>query len=633
MRVFTVVGPSQSGKSTLVTALAGLEGSRAQTMTLAGEVKVTKFDFMGDNWAAFEVPGGLDSAAYIGPLLAASDAAILCAPAELDAAVLNAPYLRKLEDSGVPTFAFINKIDTSTDRVADLVASLQSYSAHGIILRQVPMRADGEVVGAIDLISERAWKYQESQPSKLVELPEAMMAREQEARSDLLESLADFDDTLLEQIIEDQVPGSDSVYGVATRVLQHHDLIPALLGSAENGNGVFRLMKSLRHETPNVEAISERLGLSSGVKAAAAVGDTLPHIGKATLLRALAPISSGVQLGGDSIGGLTDIGSNTQFSGLEPGEIGLAIKSDHLVPGQFLTDVGTEDMPPWSKSNSPALKRLTHPVNERDEGKLSSALQRLAELDPGLTIAQDEATGLREVGLQGTQHLRSFTERLKNSFGIEVECSEVPTALRETIRRGIEKHHRHRKQSGGAGQFADVVMQIAPQPLGAGFTFTETVKGGAVPRNYIPAVEHGVKEALAEGPHGHPVVDIAVTLTDGKHHSVDSSDFAFRTAGKNGIRDALNELGTVLLQPIMNVHIHVPSIFAGGLVQTVTGLKGQVLRFEGHPTATGWDVFEALLPMASEEDLARALSSATRGTAWFESKLHQYEELRVAVGA
>lgn len=633
MRVFTVVGPSQSGKSTLVAALAGLEGSRAQSITLADEVTVTKFEFMGDSWAAFEVPGGLDSAAYIGPLLAASDAAILCAPAELDAAVLSAPYLRKIEDSGVPTFAFINKIDASTDRVADLVASLQAYSAHGIILRQVPMRTDGEVVGAIDLISERAWKYQEGEPSKLVELPEAMVAREQEARSDLLESLADFDDTLLEQIIEDQVPGSDSVYGVATRVLQHHDLIPALLGSAENGNGVFRLMKSLRHETPGVDALRERLGLSEAVLAAGALGDTLPHIGKAVVLRALSTVENGSQIGGDTIGGLNDIGSNSQIPKLEPGAIGLAIKSDHLVPGRYFTASGTEAMPPWTEANTPSLKRLAHPINERDEGKLSSALHRLAELDPGLTVSQDEATGLRELGLQGTQHLRRFTERLKNSFGIEVECSEVPTALRETVRRGMEKHHRHRKQSGGAGQFADVVMQIAPQPLGSGFTFTETVKGGAVPRNYIPAVKHGVEDALAEGPKGHPVVDISVTLTDGKHHSVDSSDFAFRTAGKNGIRDALNELGTVLLQPIMNVHIHVPSIFAGGLVQTVTGLKGQVLRFEGHPSATGWDVFEALLPMASEEDLSRALSSATRGTAWFDSKLHQYEELRVAVGA
>ncbi|MBD3838268.1 MAG: elongation factor G, partial [Brevundimonas sp.] len=162
----------------------------------------------------------------------------------------------------------------------------------------------------------------------------------------------------------------------------------------------------------------------------------------------------------------------------------------------------------------------------------------------------------------------------------------------------------------------------------SGFAFTETVKGGAVPRNYIPSVEAGAVEALAEGPNGFPVVDVSVELKDGKSHSVDSSDFAFKTAGKSAIKEALAEVGTVLLQPIMKIDIHVPSVFSGGLVPIVSGMKGQVLGFEAHESAAGWDVFQALLPQAAEDELFNALAGATRGTAWFTSTFDHYQEAR-----
>jgi elongation factor G len=232
------------------------------------------------------------------------------------------------------------------------------------------------------------------------------------------------------------------------------------------------------------------------------------------------------------------------------------------------------------------------------------------------------------VGVQGAQHLKRITGKLTEAFGIDVECSEVETTLFETIRTTVETHHRHRKQSGGAGQFADVVVTVSPGAPGSGFEFRDTVKGGVVPRNYIPAVEAGARDAMAAGPAGHPVVDVCVTLQDGKAHSVDSSDFAFRTAAKNAVGEALAEGGTTLLQPILKVTLQVPSVFVGGLVQLVTSAKGQVLGFEAHPTAKGWDVFQALLPSVALEDLSRGLGSVTRGTAWFTSELDHYEETR-----
>ena len=629
MRAVTVIGPPNAGKTTLVQALAGLDEGRVTTFATSGGASVTAATFMGEPWAFFDIPGGLESAAQIGPALAASDAAVLCVPAEADAAVLSAPYLRILEAAGLPTFVFVNGIDTATDRVSQIVAALQQYCGHGIVLRQVPMRSGDKVVGSIDLISERAWEYHDGARSSLVELPPEMAAREREARAELLEHLADFDDHLLEEIVEDQRPPTEELYEIATRVLQHHDLVPALLGSARHGNGVMRLMKSLRHEVPQVGALGARLGLAPGVMAVGCLADTLRHLGKVVVLRALADgIAPGRRLGGDTVGGLEALDARTPLAGLAPGEIGLAIKSDHIPLGAFLDETGTTGLPDWALPNPPTVRRIVVPAHKRDENKLPGALARLAEIDFGLTVSQSEASGHAQIGVHGPQHERRIVDKLQSGFGVEVACSDPPPALHETIRRGAERHHRHRKQSGGAGQFADVVIAIEPLPAGSGFVFEERVKGGAVPRNYIPAVEAGAREALAAGPAGHPVVDIKVTLLDGKAHSVDSSEFAFRTAGRNALREALDEAGTVVLQPIMQVEIHVPARFSGDLVQIVSGLKGQVQGFEAHPTAPGWDVFRAHLPMGAEEALVHSIGSNTRGTAWFTMQLDHYEALR-----
>ncbi|MBY6057654.1 elongation factor G [Leisingera daeponensis] len=630
MRVFTILGPSQSGKSTLATALANLDSAAGKRQEVAGVAALQPFSFMGEDWAAIDIAGGADNLAQAGPALAASDAAVLCVPADAGAAVLSAPYLRKLEEAGIPAFIFVNRMDQAADRVAEIVAALQAYCSHNIILRQVPIREDGQVVGAVDLISERAWQYQEGKPSALIELPVAMYAREQEARTELLEALADFDDTLLEELIEDQQVMAEEAYEVATKVLQHNDLIPALLGSAEHKNGIMRLMKSLRHEAPDVVAALERLSRDGSVLAVGCMADLVKHLGKTVMVRALdGSVGNGASVGGAAVGSLTGIGSQANTR-LTPGDLGQAVKSDHLNLGFAYGPDGAAPLPEWAQPRPSTFRRVITPVNERDDARLSGALERLAEIDPGLKVGQDEASGHVLLNLQGPQHMRRIKETLKDEFGVEVDEAPVPPALRETIKKAVQVHHRHRKQSGGAGQFADVVIEVKPLPRGSGFVFEETVKGGAVPKNYIPSVEAGAREALAQGLNGHPVVDVCVTLKDGKHHSVDSSDYAFRTAGKNAVKEALSEAGLTLLQPIMRVHIHVPSVFTGGLVPVVSGMKGQILGFEAEEGAVGWDVFETLLPMSAQDELCSTLASATRGTGWFSTDFDHYEEARRA---
>ncbi|SMH36953.1 elongation factor G [Maritimibacter sp. HL-12] len=625
MRVFTVLGPSHAGKSTLIEALVGLDGKPGKVFEVPGVASVRSFDFMDESWAAIDIAGGAENLSPIGPALAASDAVVLCVPADAEAAVLAAPYLRMIEEAGVPALVFINKADAPDSRMSETVSALQAYSRHHVVLREVPIREDGEIVGVVDLVSERAWKFHEGEPSSLTQIPADLRPREAEARAELLESYADFDDALLEEIIEDKKILPDEVYEVAAKTLQHHDLVPVFLGSAEHRNGITRLMKALRHEAPGVEVAAARLG--GEAVAVGAMAEMVKHLGKTVLLRALGDnVAAGQGLGGANVGSLTDLDAKTGLSSLAPGAVGLTVKTDHLSGGRAFTAAAVQDLPGWAVPHASTYRRIVTPVHEKDEARLSAAIERLVEIDPGLVASQDERSGNPVLATQGPLHMRRLIRKLAEDFGIEVEEGAVPPALRETIRRGTEVQYRHRKQSGGAGQFADVVVELRPGARGSNFAFSDSVKGGAVPKNYIPSVEAGARDALAEGPNGFPVVDVAVELKDGKSHSVDSSDFAFRTAGKNAIKEALAEVGTVLLQPIMKIDIHVPSVFSGGLVPVVSGLKGQVLGFEAHDNAAGWDVFQALLPMAAEDALFNTLAGATRGTAWFVSTFDHYEE-------
>lgn len=626
MRCITVLGPSQSGKTELVRALAALDDDHPRSET-AGHLTLTRFGFMGEDWCALDLSGGPEFARMGGAALLAADAAVLCVAPDPEEAVLAAPWLRAVEAAKVPAFIFVNRMDMPKGRVRDIVSALQAYTGHTVVLRQIPIREGGEVVGAVDLISERAWRYREGQPSQLVAMPKDLAEREHEARAELLEHMSDYDDALLEELIEDQEPATGALYEIARRETRTRDVIPTFLGAASHKNGILRLMKALRHEAPDVSALRERLGVGD----AQAVGfhaQIRKHLGKCVMLRALGDgVKQGASLGGAGLGGLVEIGGRTGSGQLGLGEVGISVKSDQLDAGRVFTAGAALPVPDWGRGCPPALARLVTPAHERDEVRLSAALSRLAEADPMLSLGQDQATGHALVKLQGVMHERQVLASLAEDFGVEVTTGVPDPRYLETISSPVEEHYRHRKQSGGAGQFADVAITVRPGARGAGFAFAEVVKGGAVPRNYIPAVEEGAREALDKGPLGFPVTDLTVTLTDGKHHAVDSSDFAFRTAGRMAVREALAKAGPVLLQPIERVDIHVPSIYSGAMVSMISGLKGQVLGFDRDPDCRGWDIFRALLPASVEEELMMALGSATQGTAWHETAFDHYEEI------
>jgi len=626
MRCFTVLGPSQSGKSTLVRAMSQLEGAVSRTEA-AGNLALTRFSFLNEPWCAFDVAGSAEPTGTTGSALAASDAVVLCVPADPAAAVLAAPYLRIIEASGTPCLIFINKMDAPQGRVEDIVAALQGYSQHTIVLRQMPIRDGSTIIGAIDLISERAWHYQEGKPSFLMEIPDSMREVEHQAHIELMEHLSEFDDGILEQLIEDREPPTTELFETAAKVLAESKVITAYLGAAAHVNGVMRLMKALRHEAPKVDALRARIDPAGEAIAVGFHAEFQKHLGKAVYLRALTDgVKAGTQLAGGNLGNLTEFGESGAGN-LAAGSVGVAVKADQLNSGRLFSAAAALDCPDWVRGHRPTLARLLLPANDRDEVRLSTALARLQETDLGLEVAQDEDSGHTILRAQGPLHLRRVLAAISDDFDVKVTEQVPGTSYRETISQQAEEHYRHRKQSGGSGQFADVVLIVRPQERGAGFAFDEVVKGGAVPRNFISSVEEGARDATKSGPLGFPVIDVAVTLTDGKHHAVDSSDHAFRTAAKMGTREALQKAAPVLLQPIERVDIHAPSVFSGAIVSLISTLKGQVLGFEPNPDARGWDVTRLLLPGSSRDDLIRGLGTATQGTGWFDSGFDHYQEL------
>jgi elongation factor G len=634
MRCFTVLGPSQTGKSTIVEKLGSLEGTPRKSISPYG-VNLTEFTFGNEAWCALDTPGLNEALAHAQHALLASDACILCVSPAPEEAVLAAPYLRMIEASGTPCILFVNRMDEPRGRLRDVIAALQDYASHTLLLRQIPIREGDRIVGSCDLISERAWRYREGQTSALIAIPESTSEREHEARTELLEHLSEFDDWLLEELIEDREPPSDALYAISTRVLRENRIIPVLIGAASHGNGMMRLMKALRHEAPPVDALRERLAEAGNIektklKAVSFHAYHRQNIGKTVLVRALNDgLKQGASLGGSGLGAVQDPANgkgNTAFAPVS-GDLFATVKSDHLAVPALLTADAALSVPEWTEAPTPMLERILVPGSERDENKLSETLAKLSETDRSLKILQEEGTGAQMVCAQGPVHLRDLLRTLSDVFHVTATDRTPTPVYRETISKPAEVHYRHRKQTGGAGQFADVKLTIHPNGRGQGFTFGETVKGGVVPRNYIPAVEAGAREAMEKGPLGFAVIDVGVTLTDGQHHAVDSSEHAFRSASKMGVRQALSEGAAVLMQPVFRSEIHIPSVYSGNLVQIVSSLKGQVLGFDRDETAKGWDIFRALVPGGALDDLARALRSATQGIGYFSKTFDHFEEL------
>jgi elongation factor G len=454
----------------------------------------------------------------------------------------------------------------------------------------------------------------------------------------MLEKLADYDDELLEQLLSDMEPPPDRVFADLSRELAEGLITPVLFGSAEHGNGILRLLKALRHEAPGIAETTGRLGLADNAPPTAQVLKTFhtAHGGKLSLVRVLAgEFSEGATVygaeGQDSriAGVLTMMGANThKAASASAGDTVAFAKLDSIATGETISTAKGETPQLNPRQPQQGVYGLAISVADRkDEVKLTSAIAKLVEEDPSLSLDHNHDTHEMVLWGQGEMHLRVAVARLGMKFGVKAVTRPRRIAYKETIRKTVTVRGRHKKQTGGHGQFGDVVVDIKPQPRGAGFTFTDTITGGVVPKQYIPAVETGIREYLEHGPLGFPVIDIAVNLQDGSYHAVDSSEMAFKTAGRIAMNEGLPQCSPVLLEPIVAVDIHVPSEATSKVNQIVSARRGQILGFDSRPDWPGWDTVQAHMPESELGDLIVELRSATAGVGTFSFRHERLAEL------
>ncbi len=656
-RCIALVGPQTSGKTVLFEAILHRTGaaheaadarktvgdtspeSRAHGMSV--EMNVANFEFLGDKFTLLDSPGSVEfSYDGVGAVAACDAAIVVC---EADEKKLHALQivLKGLETAGVPHLLFINKIDkVGIDKVGagigETLTLMQQASRVPLVLRQIPIWEDGAVSGFVDLALQRAFVYQKHAPSEVIAIPSDIAHFEADQRFSMLEKLADYDDELMEQLLSDVAPPRDKIFTDLVTEFKQCQIVPVFFGSAEEGHGINRLLKALRHETPFAAETAKRLGLG-GAKSAAYIMKTYhtSHAGKLSLARVLAgQFADGGSVyapaGEEKISGVFSVvGTDVKKRG--PGTVGESValgKLESLPTGATIT--GDKGVTLSIKTSVPPKPVYGHAIaagERKDEIKLTAALAKLIDEDPALSLVQDRETNQMVLWGQGEMHLRVSLERLNRRFGIKAETKKREIPYKETIRKSVEIRGRHKKQSGGHGQFGDIVVDINPQPRGEGFSFSEVITGGAIPRNYFPAVEAGVREYLSSGPLGFPVVDVAVVLKDGSYHTVDSSEQAFKMAGRIAMSDGLPKCSPVLLEPIMAVKICVPSEATAKINGIISARRGQILGFDARPGWSGWDAIDAHMPEAEIHDLIIELRSVTSGAGSFEAKFDHLVEL------
>jgi elongation factor G len=480
-------------------------------------------------------------------------------------------------------------------------------------------------------VSERAFRWTGGQRSQLIQVPELVADEKKEARAGMLEAIADFDDALLEKLLEDIVPNPDEIYAGLARDLQQDLIVPVFFGSAEGMHGVTRLLKALRHEAPEPARTAERLGVLAD-EPCARVFKTLhaAHTGKLSFVRVWqGEITDGMTLNAERVSGVSRVlGQKLEKQAKAGvGEVAALGRLDGARAGSLLSPSGKATGDEWPEPLKPMFALAVHARERSDEVKLTAALARMVDEDPSLSYGHDPDTGEFLLSGQGEMHVSIALDRLRNRFNIQVEGRRPQVPYKETIRGSVSQHARHKKQSGGHGEFGDVHIDIKPLPRGAGFSFSDSITGGVVPKQYIPAVEAGVREYLARGPLGFPVVDLAVTLTDGQYHTVDSSDMAFRKAAQLAMREGMPKCGPVLLEPIFHVKIAIPNEFTSRIQRLVSGRRGQILGFEAKSDWKGWDEVSVLLPQAEMHGLIIEIRSATLGVGTFEWRFDHLQEL------
>jgi elongation factor G len=644
-RNIAILGPYSSGKTTLLESLLYVSGvtsrrgtiragntvgdasPEARARQMSTEVTAASLEQGSLSFTFLDCPGSVELAQEgLNALVGVDAAVVVCEPDPQKVLTLS-PLFQTLDRWEIPHLVFLNKMERASTPFQEVLAALKQVSSRPVVPQQYPIGYGESLKGFIDLITEQAFQYHPDAPADPIPLPENLQAEEHVARAEMLETLAEFDDHLLEELLEDINPPETEVLQDLKADLGADLIVPVLFGIAEQGFGVRPLLQVLAKETPDAQETAQHRVIpelqGDGVVAQVLKTYMSAQGGKLSLVRVWQGLlTDGMTLNQVRVSGVYRLQGQQQTSvgQAAAGEIVALGRLEGTHTGDTLLPTAAGGVAPElrrAESLAPVFAQAVRPQNRKDEVKLTAALNKLHEEDPSLVWTHQEETHEIVLWGQGEIHLSLASDRLERKYHLPITMTVPHVAYRETIRKAASSHGRYKHQTGGHGQFGDVFLDIQPQPRGEGFQFKETIVGGVVPKQYIPGVEMGVREFISRGIYGFPVVDLAVTLTNGSYHSVDSSEQAFKQAARLAMQSGLPNCEPVLLEPIERITLSTPTEFTANILRLVRNRRGQVLGYEGKPDWPGWDEVVAYLPMAEMQDLITELRSLTQGVGFF----------------
>jgi elongation factor G len=553
---------------------------------------------------------------------------------------------RQADKYRVPRIAFINKMDRVGAEFERVLEEMREKLKATPLLLQLPVGAEDKFTGVVDLIDQKALIWDEDRLGanyRVEEIPAALREQAAGYRDKLIEILADHDEHLMELYLEGKTPEPDKIRAAIRAATLKMAITPVLLGSAFRNKGVQPMLDAVVDYLPSPADLPPVKGTVDGKEQERPPQDKAPFsalafkimtdqfIGTLTFIRVYSgELESGASVLNSTRGRRERIGRLVKMHANKREEISEVYAGDICAVGLRDTNTGDTLCDPAHpivlesiEFPEPVIQIAIEPKTKADQEKLSEALQKLAKEDPSFRVSVNKETAQTLIAGMGELHLEIIVDRMLREFKVDANVGKPQVAYRETIRRASEAEGRFVRQTGGHGQFGVVDLRIEPLEKGGGFEFVDGTKGGSIPRNFIPSVEDGVKEAMENGMlAGYPMVDIRATVTDGKYHEVDSSEIAFRIAGSMAFKEACEKASPVLLEPVMDVEVVTPQEFMGDVIGDLNSRRGKILDMEGRG---GAQVIEARVPLANMFGYATRLRSMTQGRANYTMQFGVYE--------
>jgi elongation factor G len=547
---------------------------------------------------------------------------------------------------GLPRLVVLNRLDRERASLDRALESLRRDCAREIIPVQLPLGEEKAFIGVVDLVKMKAQTFSADGKMTEADIPSALVDTAQHAREQLIEMVAEADEQLMETFFAEGTLTQEQLVGGLRSATMAGKLYPLLCTSALHATGMQPLLDAIVNYAPSPAEREFRTVGKDGVETTTKASDTSPYAafvwktiadpfaGRITMLRIVsgtvksdATVNNATREAPERLGHLLALQGKTQTHVTEPkaGDLGAVAKLKDTHTNDVLADKNTAVRVAPITFPEPVLSYAIEPKSRGDEDKISSAMHRLEEEDPSIKYARDPQTHELLLAGQGQLHIEVTVAKLKRRFGVEVNLKPPRIPYRETITASTEAHGRHKKQTGGHGQFGDCKIRVEPLPRGSDFQFEDDIFGGAIPRQYVPAVEKGIQESRMRGYlAGYPMVDFKATVFDGSYHAVDSNELSFKMAGSLAFKDAMTRARPTILEPVMKVEVYTPSDFAGDLMGDLNGRRGRIAGMDTRGTMT---VIRAQVPMSEMLTYEQHLTSATGGRGSYHMEYSHYEEV------